>query len=114
MKSKVLNPNSKTSWFSHSLSSLAVCGIQRHRVSQRPTHPHRHTETNKTHLEDLQNLICFLLRDYGIVIETAELTLEPEGIDVTRVQLLLLGCHHITCHTKLQGNMEMHVSLVQW
>lgn len=77
----------------------------------------RDTETNthtNTYLEDLQNLICFLLRDYGIVIETAELTLEPEGIDVTRVQLLLLGCHHITCHTKLQGNMEMHVSLVQW
>lgn len=25
MKSKVLKPRSRTSWFSHSLSSLAVC-----------------------------------------------------------------------------------------
>ena len=32
MKSKVLKPSSNTSWFSHSLSSLAVCGIQRDEV----------------------------------------------------------------------------------
>lgn len=41
-------------------------------------------------LEDFQDFVCLLLRDDGVIVEPAELTLEPEGVDVPRVQLFLL------------------------
>ena len=118
MKSNVLKPNRSTSWFSHSLSSLAVCGThgttqgQPQRVKERTIRTRRdlavlptstHTQkTERTYLEDVQDLVRFLLGDDGVVVETAELPLEPEGVDVAGMQVLLLGRHHVTRDTELK------------
>lgn len=50
----------------------------------------------KTDLQDFQDFIGFLLGDDGVVVEAAELTLEPEGIDVSRVKVFFLDGHHVT------------------
>ena len=53
-------------------------------------------EKNKqAYLEDVQDFVRFLLGDDGVVVEAAELPLEPEGVDVARMQVLLLGRHHV-------------------
>lgn len=44
-----------------------------------------HQMSEILYLEDFQDFIGFLLGDDGIVVETAELTLEPKGIDVSRM-----------------------------
>lgn len=53
------------------------------------------------YLENFQNLISFLLRHNGIIIETTELSLKPKSINISWVKVLLFICHHITCTPKL-------------
>lgn len=45
------------------------------------------------YLQNLQHLVCLLLRHNGIIIETTELALQPERINIPRVQILLLRTH---------------------
>ena len=115
MKSNVLKPNSSTSWFSHSLSSLAVCGAHTGTTTASQEEnlrdpPLRFFKTSKekinpAYLEDVQDLVRFLLGDDGVVVETTELPLEPEGVDVAGVQVLLLGRHHVTGDTELKSGI---------
>lgn len=55
-----------------------------------------------TDLQDLQHFIRLLLRNDGVVVEAAELPLQPKGVDVARVQILLLGTHQLTRGHKLE------------
>lgn len=116
MKSNVLKPNSSTSWFSHSLSSLAVCGAHRTKQNHRNGSRKRTTsrelqrlhrtskrdQRSRQHLEDVQDLVGLLLGDNGVVVEAAELPLEPEGVDVSGMQVLFLGRHHVACDAELK------------
>ncbi len=84
------------------------------------SHTGGHTHTNLSvskelrnpYLKDFQDLICFLLRHDGIIVEAAELSLKPEGINVSGVKILLFGHHHIACVSQLKR--QEHVMLDFW
>lgn len=68
------------------------------------------------YLKDFQDLICFLLRHDGIIVEAAELSLKPEGINVSGVKILLFGHHYIACVSQLkrQEHVRLDFWLCQW
>lgn len=61
-----------------------------------------------TDLEDLQDLVCLFLGHDGVVVEAAELALQPEGVDVPGVQVLLLGAHQLPCGHQLPNPKYSH------
>jgi len=57
-----------------------------------------------THLQDLQHFVRLLLGHDGIVVEAAQLPLKPKGVDVSRMQILLLRTHQLARRHQLQTN----------
>lgn len=60
--------------------------------------------SKQAHLQDFQHFVCLFLGHDGVVIETAQLALKPKGVDVSGMEIFLLGAHQLTGSHQLGRN----------